>query len=87
MTLNDLVEEFAVLRFANIQVVRSLRITPDQLDLRGHHPEFGPVTLRQLLATWVTHDLSHFAQIARAMAKQHDETVGPWKAYLRILHT
>ena len=43
------------------------------------------VTLRQLLATWVVHDLSHLAQISRVMCQQYEEAVGPWKAYLPIL--
>ena len=49
------------------------------------HPEFGTVMLRQLLATWTTHDLSHIAQIARVMASQYRDAVGPWRAYLRVL--
>ena len=53
--------------------------------LEGTHPEFGTVTMGQLLATWVTHDLSHLAQIARVMAKFHKEAVGPWAAYLSVL--
>lgn len=49
------------------------------------HPAFGPVTLRQLLATWVAHDLGHVAQIARVMAKQYRDAVGPWRAYLPVM--
>jgi len=56
-----------------------------QLALEGEHPDFGAVTLRQLLATWVAHDLGHVAQAARVMAKQYREAVGPWRAYLPIL--
>ena len=52
---------------------------------QGEHPEFGPVTLRQLLATWVAHDLGHIAQTARVMAKQYREAIGPWRAYLPIV--
>lgn len=55
------------------------------LDRRGRHPEFGPVTLRELLATWVVHDLGHVAQVTRAMAGRYREAVGPWVAYLPIL--
>ena len=57
----------------------------NQLGLEGEHPVFGPVTLRQLLATWVTHDLGHIAQMSRVMAKQYREAVGPWRAYLPVL--
>jgi hypothetical protein len=43
------------------------------------------VTLRQLLAAWVVHDLGHLAQTARVLAKQYREEVGPWVAYLPVL--
>lgn len=59
---------------------------PDELALTGEHPTLGPVTLEQLLATWVTHDLDHLAQIARVMAHQNREAVGPWSEYLSVLH-
>lgn len=56
------------------------------MGLPGRHPELGSVNLRQLLATWVVHDLNHLAQIARVMAKQYTAEVGPWRAYLSILN-
>ncbi len=52
---------------------------------KGMHPHFGEVTLRQLLATWTIHDLSHIAQISRVMTKQYKEEVGPWLEYMNIL--
>jgi hypothetical protein len=61
------------------------QLTDTQLELTGEHPVFGVVTLRQLLACWVAHDLGHLAQIARVMAKQYREEVGPWRAYLPIM--
>jgi hypothetical protein len=66
-------------------VVSALRLDADSLSKTGVHPEFGRVELRQLLATWAVHDLSHLAQIERAMAKQYADAVGPWRAYLRIV--
>ena len=42
-------------------------------------------TLRQLLATWVAHDLDHVMQISRVLARQYSDEVGPWRAYLRII--
>src|SRR6266853_178126 len=54
-------------------------------ELRGRHPELGQVTLSQLLASWVVHDLGHIAQISRVMAKQYTAAVGPWTAYLPVL--
>ena len=84
-TLPSLLDEFARLRAANIDVVRSWNLSDRQLALQGEHPSLGGVTLRQLIATWVVHDLGHLAQIARVMAKQYGEAVGPWKAYLPVL--
>jgi hypothetical protein len=55
------------------------------MSLEGEHPSLGTVTLRNLLATWVAHDLSHLGQIARVMAKQYREEVGPWREYLPIM--
>lgn len=83
--LAELLDTFDALRSENLARLRALKLTEADLDRRGRHPEFGVVTLRQHLATWVAHDLSHLAQIARVMAKRYDKEVGPWKTYLRIL--
>ena len=85
-TLGDLLAEFRQLREKNLGELRALNITARQLQLAGEHPEFGSVTLEQLLATWVAHDLGHIAQITRVMAKQYRDAVGPWEAYLPVLH-
>ena len=69
----------------SIAILAGWKLTDAHLDLTGEHPEFGSVTLRQLLATWVTHDLGHIAQTARVMAKQYGEAIGPWRAYLPIV--
>ncbi|HEX3125988.1 MAG TPA: DinB family protein [Thermoanaerobaculia bacterium] len=84
-SLAELLDEFARLRAENLATLAGWRLTEAELVLEGEHPEFGPVTLRQLLATWVTHDLGHVAQTARVMAKQYREAVGPWRAYLPVL--
>jgi hypothetical protein len=83
--LVDLLDEFAWLRAENLDTLRGWALTDAQLALRGEHPAFGPVTLRQLLATWVAHDLGHLAQTARVLAKQYRDAVGPWRAYLPVL--
>lgn len=54
----------------------------DALRILSRTPNLGTVTLRQLLATWVVHDLRHVRQIARVMAKQYAAGVGPWRAAL-----
>ncbi len=84
-TLGALLDEFARLRSENLTTLAGWRLTDVELALEGEHPEFGAVTLRQLLSTWVAHDLSHLAQAARVMAKQYREAVGPWRAYLPLL--
>ena len=84
-TLTSLLDEFAKLRRGNLEVLTSWKLSETQLDLTGIHPMLGPVTLRQLLATWVAHDLGHIAQIARVMSKQYKEAVGPWVALLPVL--
>src|SRR5215213_5337459 len=63
----------------------AMKLGEDDLGRTGRHPDFGEVTLGQLLATWVVHDLDHVAQIARTMAKVYADAVGPWAAYLSIL--
>ena len=83
--LAELLDEFARLRAENLATLTSWHLTDAELDLTGVHPEFGSVTLRQLLATWVTHDLGHIAQTARVMAKQYREAIGPWRGYLPIV--
>lgn len=84
-TLAQLLIEFSDLRARNVAALREMQLTEEHLALEGEHPQFGLVTLRQLLSTWVVHDLGHVAQIARVMAKQYHEAVGPWTAYLPIL--
>jgi hypothetical protein len=85
-TLAELLAEFRQLRERNLTELRGLHLTTSQLQLTGEHPAFGSVTLEQLLATWVAHDLGHIAQITRVMAKQYRDAVGPWEAYLPVLH-
>lgn len=84
-SLDQLLTTFAALRQENIAALMELKLTDDDLERKGLHPELGEVTLSQLLATWVAHDLDHVAQVARTMAKRYREAVGPWSAYLSIL--
>jgi len=84
-TMESLLDEFAGLRRRNLKELRALELTPADLDRVGRHPAFGPVTMRQLLATWTAHDLDHVMQIARVLGRQYSDEVGPWRAYLRII--
>lgn len=81
----ELLETFAQLRGESLRELDELNLTPDLLERRGLHPELGVVTLSQLLATWVVHDLSHIGQVMRVMSKQYGDAVGPWQAYLPVL--
>jgi DinB superfamily len=84
-SLPSLLDDFAALRAQSVRELTSLQLTPADLDRPGRHPQLGPVTLRQLLATWVAHDLDHVMQVSRVMARQYTDAVGPWRAYLRAI--
>ena len=84
-SLTELLDTFAQLRTENLRELQALNLTDNLLDKRGRHPELGVVTLRQLLSTWVVHDLGHLRQVVRVMSKQYRDAVGPWRAYLSIL--
>lgn len=84
-SLEQLLNEFESLRRANLATLAKMHLTETQLDREGTHPALGRVTLRQLLATWVVHDLNHIHQIAKSMAYQYRNEVGAWREYLTIL--
>ena len=84
-SLASLLDEFRDLRAANLELLGSWNLTAEQLELPGIHPFLGTVTLRQLLAAWVVHDLGHIAQVSRVMAKQYRDDVGPWVRFLPVL--
>ena len=84
-TLDSLLDEFASLRRESLDALARMRLTDADLDREGLHPELGAVTMRNLLATWVAHDLDHVSQIARVIARQYSDEVGPWRRYMRII--
>jgi len=84
-TIEQKLSEFRTLRKNNISKMKKLISTDSQFELTGLHPEFGPVKVRELLSTWVVHDLTHMAQILRVIAKRYKQDVGPWIEYLSIL--
>ncbi|MEO8189562.1 MAG: DinB family protein [Acidobacteriota bacterium] len=85
LSLIELLETFARLRPESLERLAALNLTEADLERPGSHPDFGGVTLRQLLATWVAHDLDHLAQVTRVLARQYSTAVGPWQAYLSVL--
>jgi hypothetical protein len=84
-TLAELLAIFAELRAKNLEILRGFNLQPADFEREGKHPELGIVNLKQLLATWVVHDLDHLGQIGQVMARQYRDEVGPWGAYLTIL--
>lgn len=84
-SLEQLLDQFARLRAANLATLRDCRLDDAKLALEGVPPKFGAVTLRQLLATWVAHDLGHIVQISRVMAKQYRDAIGPWREFLSVM--
>ena len=85
-SLEQLLDEFARLRSESVGALQALNLQPEDLARRGRHPALGVVTLSQLLATWAVHDLTHLHQLSRVMAHQYRDAVGPWSAYLGVLH-
>ncbi len=84
-TIEALLEKFEMLRQQNVTTLKELQLSAQDLERQGNHPEFGGISLAQLLATWVAHDLDHIVQISRVMAKNYRDAVGPWRAYLSVL--
>ncbi|MEP6590454.1 MAG: DinB family protein [Gemmatimonadota bacterium] len=84
-SLDDVLDDFRKLRAANLAHLAELHLTPVDLERPGRHPEFGPVTLGQHLATWAAHDLDHLLQVTRCLGRQFEDVVGPWRAYLRVV--
>jgi DinB superfamily len=84
-SLSTLLDEFSALRRENLARLRELNLQPAQLECKGTHPALGPVTLRQLLATWTAHDLAHILQVSRVMARRYKQEVGPWAEYLSVM--
>lgn len=85
-SLDQLLDEFAVVRRESVAELRSLSLQPADLERRGRHPALGPVTASELLSTWAAHDLNHLHQLSRVMAYQYRNFVGPFAAYLGVMH-
>jgi hypothetical protein len=85
-SLEQLLDDFARLRKENLGALQALNLRQEDLTRRGRHPALGVVTLSELLATWAVHDLTHLHQLSRVMAHRYRDVVGPWRAYLGVLH-
>ena len=85
VSLEQLLDAFAERRRGNLAALAEMNLTPERLALRGSHPEFGPVTLAQLLATSTVHDMNHVGQIAQTLAKRYRDAIGPWRRLVPIV--
>jgi uncharacterized damage-inducible protein DinB len=85
MKLGEVLDRFAEARAENLKMVREWGLGERELAMRGRHPALGEVTLAQLMATWAAHDLNHLHQIARVMAYQYREAVGPWRGFMGVM--
>lgn len=85
-TLDQLLGEFHILRKESLNILNGISFTDEMFERTGIHPEFGAVTLKQLLSTWVVHDLTHIHQLSRVLAKQYETEVGPWYEFLGVLN-
>ncbi|WP_226672065.1 DinB family protein [Rossellomorea aquimaris] len=86
-SLEEKLKEFVAIRSENIHELKELLGQHENaLDRMGLHPAFGKVTARELISTWVVHDMTHLSQIVRVFSKRYGEDVGPWKEYLGVLH-
>ena len=84
-TLGQLLDEFAEVRRESLASLAAFDLSAEDFEREGVHPSLGKVTLSELLATWVTHDLGHIAQISRVMAKRYADEIGPWMEYIPIV--
>ncbi|PGT84450.1 MULTISPECIES: DinB family protein [Bacillaceae] len=84
-TIEEKLLTFIQLRETNLEKLKELINPHHHLEIEGTHPAFGVVKIRELLSTWVVHDLTHISQIVRVMAKRYYDDVGPWKEYLGVL--
>lgn len=84
-TAEALVGEFGQLRRANLDKLDTFQLSAEHMPMTGIHPEFGEVTLEQLLACWAAHDAAHIAQISRLLTRSFGRHVGPWRKYFSLL--
>jgi len=65
-TLAELLEQFSFHRRMNLAFFS--RLTEDELSRTGVHPQYGPITPRDIAARLERHDEKHLAQIERIKA-------------------
>lgn len=83
--LGAVLDDFARLRAESLKQLAALGLRAEDMQKTGRHPAFGTVTLSQLLATWAAHDANHLHQLARVLAHQYRQAVGPWSTFLGVM--
>ncbi|RZK26518.1 MAG: DinB family protein [Flavobacterium sp.] len=85
-SIQDLIKRFSQLRESGIEELLAYDLDENDFEKTADHPEIGKINIQQLISTWVAHDLTHIAQIARIMARQTKGNVGSFEKYLKILN-
>ena len=85
-SLTELLQLFANLRQKNLEELKQLHLSSEQLQIKGAHPAFKEISIKQILSAWVVHDFNHIYQISRIIAKQYNQELGPFKPYISILN-
>lgn len=69
-------DEFIAIRTQSLQWLRQAQLNKLPVDdVKGCLKQYGDITLRELLSTWVAHDLTHIHQISRIIAKNFKEVI------------
>jgi hypothetical protein len=83
--IEEKLKEFKTIRQQTLSQLKKLAEAGHDFEATGMHPKFGVVKARELISTWVVHDMTHLSQILRVMSERYRSDVGPWAAYLGIL--
>ncbi len=77
----QLVAVFAQARQESLVLLQNVK--DSDLERTVQHPQFGIVTLAQMLQTWAAHDLMHTVQAERALMQPFMLSCGPWRVFFR----
>ena len=78
-TPEQLVAAFARYRQENLTLIAQVK--NEDLGRTARHPQFGTVTLAEMLHTWAAHDLNHTIQAERALMQPFMLGCGPWRSF------
>jgi hypothetical protein len=65
-SMSELLEQFRFQRGHNLTLLE--RLTDEELERSGIHPQYGPITVRAAAERLVRHDAKHLAQLERIKA-------------------